>query len=67
MLNPSICYYIKTIGEWDVELDIEIDNFKEYNLLIRMIKEQFGNIIKNIDSVYLTRELKGELNIVQNL
>ncbi len=66
-LNPSICYYIKTIGEWDVELDIEIDNFKEYNLLIRMIKEQFGNIIKNIDSVYLTKELKGELNIVQNL
>ncbi len=24
-LNPNIIYYIKTVGEWDVELDIEIN------------------------------------------
>ena len=66
-LNPNVCYYIKTIGEWDVELDIEIEDFKKYNILLRTIKEKFGEIIKTIDSVYLTNELKGELNIVQNL
>lgn len=65
--NPNICYYIKTIGEWDVELDIEIENFKKFNQLVKEIKEKFSDIIRNIDSVYMADEIKGELNIVQNL
>jgi len=32
--NPSITYYIKTIGEWDAEIDIEIDNYREFNKLL---------------------------------
>ena len=66
-LNPNIIYFIKTIGEWDVELDIEIASYKEFNKLIKDMKIQFGDIIKSIDSVYISEEPKGELNIVANL
>ena len=31
------------------------------------MKIQFGDIIKSIDSVYISEEPKGELNIVANL
>jgi len=65
--NPNIIYYIKTIGEWDVELDIEIEGYKEFNSLIKEIKTNFGDIIKNIESVYIAEEPKGELNIVQRI
>jgi Lrp/AsnC family leucine-responsive transcriptional regulator len=66
-LNSNIIYYIKTIGEWDLELDIEIEGYKEFNELLNKLKINFGDIIKNIDSVYMAEEVKGELNIVQNL
>lgn len=65
--TPSIVYYIRNIAEWDVELDIEIENFKKFNELIREIKDKFSNIIRNIDSVFISEEMKGELNIVRNL
>ena len=65
--NPDIAYYIKTIAEWDAELDIEIENFNNFTKLIREIKENFGDIIKTIDTVFISEEMKGELNIVQNL
>jgi len=65
--NPDIAYYIKTIAEWDTELDIEIEDFNSFTKLIREIKENFGDIIKTIDTVFISDEMKGELNIVQNL
>ncbi len=65
--KEDIVYYIKTIGEWDVELDIEIQEFKKFRNLLKEIKEKFGEIIRTIDTVFITEEMKGELNIVQNL
>ena len=65
--NPNIIYYIKTIGEWDVELDIEIKEHKEFNNLIKEIRFNFGNLIKRIDSIYISEEPKGELNVVQRI
>lgn len=67
LLNPYIMYLIKTAGEWDVELDIEIGGYKKYNGLIDEIKLHFGDIIKSIGTVYIAQELKGELNVVANL
>lgn len=66
-LNSNIIYFIKTIGEWDVELDIEIKDYKEFNKLLNDIKIQFGDIIKTIDTIYISEEPKGELNIVASL
>ncbi|MBU1704679.1 MAG: Lrp/AsnC family transcriptional regulator, partial [Nanoarchaeota archaeon] len=65
--NPYICYYIRNIAEWDVELDIEIGSYEEYNKLIKDMKEKFGDIIRTIETVFISEEMKGELNIVQNM
>lgn len=65
--ESAVQYYIKTIGEWDAELDVEIESFHEFNTLIRKIKKEFVDLIRKIDFVYLSKESKGELNIVQNL
>jgi DNA-binding Lrp family transcriptional regulator len=67
MNNPFITYYIKTISNWDAELDIEIDNFEKFNQLIKDIKINFGDLIKTIDTMFISEERKGELNIVQDL
>lgn len=64
-LNKNIQYYIKIIGEWDIELDIEIENFKEFNKLTHEIKNSFPSIIKDIIPIYMTDEIKGELNVAQ--
>lgn len=65
--NENITYYIRTIGEWDVELDIEIEDFKKFNYLLKEIKEKFGKIIKTMDTIFISEEMKGELNVVQTI
>jgi len=65
--NPDIVYYIKTIAEWDAELDIETTSFNDFNKLTKEIKEKFGDIIKTIDTIFISEEMKGELNITQSL
>jgi DNA-binding Lrp family transcriptional regulator len=65
--NPFINYYIKTISNWDAELDIEIDNFEKFNQLVKEIKINFGDLIKTLDTMFISEERKGELNIVQNI
>jgi len=41
----------KTIGEWDLEIDIDAKNRKDLLKIIRKIKENFKPIIKEIDTV----------------
>lgn len=65
--NPNICYYIRTIANWDVELDIEIENFEKFNQLIRDIRDKFGDIVRTTEIIFISEEMKGELNIIQNL
>ncbi len=65
--NKNIIYCIKTIADWDFELDIEVEDFKKFSELIKEIKNNFKEIIKQIDFVHIANEPKGELNIAQRL
>ncbi len=54
--NPNIIYWIKTIGSWDAELEIESASVEEYYALIGEIKNRFAPIILRVDSTLVSKE-----------
>lgn len=58
----NIIYYIKTLGPWELELEIEAKNHKELNKIMNSIRKEFGDIIKSYEPLLITEEYKGEYN-----
>jgi DNA-binding Lrp family transcriptional regulator len=55
-VSPNIIYWIKTIGSWDAELEIESASIEEYFTLISKLKDEFAPIIQRIDSTLVSKE-----------
>jgi DNA-binding Lrp family transcriptional regulator len=56
--NPNVVAYIKTIGPWNLELDIEIFGLEKFHSLIRNMKTQFKDSIKSIETLIMYDEFK---------
>ena len=52
---PNVIYIIKTLGEWDCELDIEVRNIKQYRELMMDLTSRFATIIKSYDALMISR------------
>ena len=48
---PQIVYIINTFGEWDMEIDLEVGNIREFRKVMMEITSRFSDIIK--DYTYL--------------
>jgi DNA-binding Lrp family transcriptional regulator len=55
-MQPNIIYWIKTIGSWNAELEIESQSIEEYYDLISEMEDKFSNIIVRIDSTLVSEE-----------
>ena len=44
------------IGPWDVELEFEVKNFEEYTQVMSRLRKDFGDIVRNFESVIITKE-----------
>ncbi len=57
-LNPNTIHLVKAIGSWDFEVEAEYDNLTDVYKYISNLKNKFPKIIKQIDLVTVTDELK---------
>ena len=48
----------QSIGSWDLELELEAENYESYFKIMDDIKDKFSDIIKFYDSVLITSEAK---------
>ena len=44
---------IRLLGQWDIELDFEVENNLEMRKILKEIKEKLGKYIKTIDSLFV--------------
>ena len=51
--NPNIVYLIKSLGVWDMELDIEVDSIEKYREIMTSLLKQFPNTIKKYDAIQI--------------
>lgn len=56
--NPNTLHLIKSLGSWELEVEIESDNSNNIYDYINELKNKFPETIKQIDLVTITNELK---------
>ena len=54
----NIAYYIRGIGPWQLELEFEVDSYRQYNKIMDKIREQFSDIVRNVEFVLVQKEYK---------
>jgi Lrp/AsnC family leucine-responsive transcriptional regulator len=55
-LHPNVIYWIKTVGSWDAEIEIEVPNIEAFYKFIEDFKDRFSNILTRVDSVLVSKE-----------
>jgi DNA-binding Lrp family transcriptional regulator len=56
--NLNVVHIIKSLGSWELELEIEDNNLQSIYKFIKELKNKFASIIKQIDLVTITKEEK---------
>jgi len=56
--DPKIIHLIKSMGSWELEVEIESDDIQEIHDYIKRLKNNFPKLIKQIELVTITDELK---------
>jgi len=54
--HPNMIYWIKTIGSWDLELEIEIPSIEKFYEVVDELKETFPDIIGSFDASLVSKE-----------
>lgn len=58
---PDTVWPQKVIGNWDFELDMELENYDKFQNIILDLKEKFPDVIKNHDFCIVSKEFKLDL------
>jgi len=58
---PNCIFFIKVVGSWDYELELEVKNFTELNDIMRGIREKYAYLIKTYESLLMVKEYKFKL------
>ena len=51
----------RVLGNWDFELDLEVENYEKFQDIIIDLKEKFADVIKNHEFCILSKEYKLDL------
>ncbi len=54
--HPNVVHWIRVVGEWDLELEIEMPSIDEFYRMTNEIKEKFSDIIQTFDAVLVSEE-----------
>ena len=57
-MHPHIINIVLCVGPWDLEIEFEVENFDQFYDIMTQIKNRFGDIIKNYESVVFKEEPK---------
>ena len=51
--HPKIIYFIRTFTPWEIELEFVVESYLEFNEIIRELRSQFADVIKNYELVIM--------------
>ncbi|MFH1447340.1 MAG: Lrp/AsnC family transcriptional regulator [Candidatus Micrarchaeota archaeon] len=57
-LDPHILDYVKCIGPWQMELDLEALNNEHYHEIMMEFRNNFSDIIRDYETLYVVKEHK---------
>ncbi|MFH0949542.1 MAG: Lrp/AsnC family transcriptional regulator [Candidatus Aenigmatarchaeota archaeon] len=54
--HPNVIHWLKVIGEWDLELEIEAPSIDEFYSISNDFREKFSDIIQTFDAALVSEE-----------
>ena len=66
--HPNVIYWEKTLGEWDIELHIEVSSPEEFYSIANDVRYKFSDVVRNFDTLLVTEDapiLEKHNNITQ--
>jgi DNA-binding Lrp family transcriptional regulator len=54
--NPKIIHLVKQITPWDIELEIMVKDYLEYNEIISELTEEFSDIISKVETAIMSED-----------
>ncbi len=61
--KENIVYISNVAGPWDVELEIEVESDERFNDIMWDIRNRFSDIIRNVESVIVTKDYGLNYNV----
>lgn len=55
-MHPNVIYWIKILGPWDAELEIEVPSIEEFYSVANDIKDRFSDIIETFEASLVSQE-----------
>ncbi|MCB9362923.1 Lrp/AsnC family transcriptional regulator [Candidatus Woesearchaeota archaeon] len=65
--NGHVVAVISCVGPWQLELEIEIDTYRNLCTLLTELRDEFPKTIKNFDTLLVTEEGNDDLNLVDKV
>lgn len=56
--HPNFTYWVKVIGSWDMEHELEVKCIRDFYNILSDIRTKFSDIIQTMDAVMITHEHK---------
>lgn len=50
-VHPNVTSVVKTLGEWDIEVMVEVEDYNQTRKIEREIREKFGTMIQSIQNL----------------
>ena len=54
--NPKMVNYVRQIFPWDIELEIMVENYQQFNKIINEIKNEFSEKLINVESAIMSED-----------
>ena len=55
--HPNVLYYIRSIAPWEVELELLVENYSQFNGIISQLREKFQYVIRNYEHLIMSSEM----------
>lgn len=54
--HPNVIHVVRPISPWDVELEIMVENYAQYNGIMRQLRSLFPHELRNIESAIMSED-----------
>ena len=54
--NPHITYYLEQLGEWTLEIELEVYDYEQYYQIMDELRARFSKLIRNFQSVLIREQ-----------
>ncbi len=51
--QPNIVYYIEQVGDCNIELELEVESYQDYALIMEEVRAEYARLIRNFNTVFL--------------